>query len=160
MRLKGCHSMGRGALCAALALLTGPGLATEAKAAPVVSASPTAKPAPDTTAASVAKAAPETKATPNAKAAPDTRATATAKAAPDTKATATAKATPNAKATPATSDTSMTLRAGQSGTEFRSMTVEGEDRVHIDFGRPELNLDLDPEDVPGLSRGTAMDVLD
>jgi hypothetical protein len=55
---------------------------------------------------------------------------------------------------------SMTLRAGQSGTEFRSMTVEGEDRVHVDFGRPELNLDLDPQDVPGLSRGTALDVLD
>jgi len=55
---------------------------------------------------------------------------------------------------------SMTLRAGQSGTEFRSMTVEGEDRVHVDFGRPELNLDLDPEDVPGLTRGTALDVLD
>jgi len=55
---------------------------------------------------------------------------------------------------------SMTLRAGQSGTEFRSMTVEGEDRVHVDFGRPELNLDLDPEDVPGLASGTAMDVLD
>jgi hypothetical protein len=54
----------------------------------------------------------------------------------------------------------MTLRAGQSGTEFRSMTIEGEDRVHVDFGRPELKLDLDPEDVPGLTRGTAADVLD
>jgi hypothetical protein len=54
----------------------------------------------------------------------------------------------------------MTLRAGQAGTEFRSMTIEGEDRVHVDFGRPELNLDLDPEDVPGLTRGTAADVLD
>jgi hypothetical protein len=60
----------------------------------------------------------------------------------------------------ASADTSMTLRAGQSGTEFRSMTIEGEDRVHVDFGRPELNLDLDPEDVPGLTRGTAADVLD
>src|SRR3989442_3972433 len=54
----------------------------------------------------------------------------------------------------------MTLRGGQPGTEFRSMTVEGEDRVHVDFGRPDLTLDLDPEDVPGLTRGTAMDVLD
>ena len=71
--------------------------------------------------------------------------------------------TKSAPATPAPtttkSDSSMTLRAGQSGTEFRSMTVEGEDRVHIDFGRPELTLDLDPQDVPGLSRGTALDVL-
>jgi hypothetical protein len=62
--------------------------------------------------------------------------------------------------TQAPSDTSMTLRAGQSGTEFRQMTIEGEDRVHVDFGRPELHLDLDPEDVPGLTRGTALDVLD
>src|SRR2546426_7814389 len=65
-----------------------------------------------------------------------------------------------AAASPASSDSSMTLRAGQAGTEFRSMTVEGEDRVHVDFGRPELNLDLDPEDVPGLASGSAMDVLD
>src|SRR5437867_5972667 len=65
-----------------------------------------------------------------------------------------------AAATPASSDSSMTLRAGQAGTEFRSMTVEGEDRVHVDFGRPDLTLDLNPEDVPGLTRGTAMDVLD
>src|SRR5437867_8863921 len=57
-------------------------------------------------------------------------------------------------------DTSMTLRGGQSGTELRSMTIEGEDRVHIDFGRPQLNLDLDPEQVSGLTRGTAADVLD
>ena len=56
--------------------------------------------------------------------------------------------------------TTMTLPGGKSGTEFRSMTIEGEDRVHIDFGRPELRLDLNPEDVPGLTRGTAMDVLD
>jgi hypothetical protein len=60
----------------------------------------------------------------------------------------------------ATEDSSMTIRGGQSGKEFRSMTVEGEDRVHVDFGRPELNLDLDPENVPGLTRGTALDVLD
>src|SRR2546426_8979786 len=65
-----------------------------------------------------------------------------------------------AAASPASSDSSMTLRAGQAGTEFRSMTVEGEDRVHIDFGRPELILDLDPEDVRGLTCGTAVDVLD
>src|SRR5215471_1201304 len=56
-------------------------------------------------------------------------------------------------------DTTMTLKGGTSGKEFRSMTIEGEDRVHVDFGRPELRLDLDPEDVPGLSRGTALDVL-
>src|SRR6185436_15013493 len=59
----------------------------------------------------------------------------------------------------ASSDSSMTIRGGESGKEFRSMTVEGEDRVHVDFGRPELVLDLDPQDVPGLSRCTALDGL-
>jgi hypothetical protein len=75
-----------------------------------------------------------------------------------------AAATTKDKSTPAppqaSSDSSMTIHAGESGKEFRSMTVEGEDRVHVDFGRPELVLDLDPQDVPGLSRGTALDVLD
>jgi len=74
---------------------------------------------------------------------------------------ATSAVAPDAKrASAGAPEDSMTLHAGQSGTEFRSMTVEGEDRVHVDFGRPELNLDLDPEDVPGLTRGTALDVLD
>ena len=56
-----------------------------------------------------------------------------------------AKPAPVAKSAPTAtvSDSSMTLRAGQAGTEFRSMTVEGEDRVHIDFVRPELVLDLE-----------------
>ena len=57
-------------------------------------------------------------------------------------------------------DSGMTLRGDQAGTDFRTMTVEGEDRVHIDFGRPQLDLDLNPQDVPGLQRGTAADVLD
>src|SRR5438034_10056260 len=65
-----------------------------------------------------------------------------------------------AAATPASPGSSMTLRAGQAGTEFRSMTVEGEGRVHIDFGRRDLTLDLDPQNVPGVSGGTALDVLD
>ena len=71
-----------------------------------------------------------------------------------------AAAKPAAPSPAAGADTSMTLRGGQSGTEFRTMTVEGEDRIHIDFGRPDLKLDLDPEKVPGLTRGTAVDVLD
>src|SRR5262245_17164438 len=71
------------------------------------------------------------------------------------------QAAETAKGAPAASqDSSMTLRAGQTGTQFKSMTIEGEDRVHVDFGRPELNMDLDPQDVPGLTRGTALDVLD
>ena len=95
---------------------------------------------------------------------------ATAGAAPSASAAtrhAKAKATPlpSPPTTPVTSseageDSSMTIRGGESGKQFRSMTIEGEDRVHVDFGRPELTLDLDPQDVPGLSRGTALDVLD
>ena len=56
-------------------------------------------------------------------------------------------------------DSGMTLRGGQEGTDFRTMTVEGEDRVHLEVERPELTLDLDPEKVGGLESGTASDVL-
>src|SRR5258705_11293087 len=42
----------------------------------------------------------------------------------------------------ASADSSMTFRAGQGGTQFRSMTGEGGDRVHVAFGGPDLNLDL------------------
>ena len=66
-----------------------------------------------------------------------------------------------ATATPsrAGSDTSMTIPAGQEGAVFRSLTVEGEDRVHLEFERPPLALDLDPASAPGLDWGTAADVL-
>jgi hypothetical protein len=53
----------------------------------------------------------------------------------------------------------MTIPAGQEGTVFRSLTVEGEDRVHLEFERPPLTLDLDPASAPGLDWGTAADVL-
>ncbi len=56
-------------------------------------------------------------------------------------------------------DSSMTLRGGQERTDFRTMTVEGEDRVHLEVERPTLTLDLDPEKVGGLESGTASDVL-
>ncbi len=57
-------------------------------------------------------------------------------------------------------DSSLTLKGGQEGTVFRTLTVEGEDRIHVDFARPTLELDLRPADVPGLDIGTARDVLD
>jgi hypothetical protein len=57
-------------------------------------------------------------------------------------------------------DSGLTLRGGQEGTVFRTLTVEGEDRIHVDFERPELMLDLEPGNVPGLDLGTARDVLD
>ena len=65
-------------------------------------------------------------------------------------------------AAPAPGDSSKagyTLRGGQEGTVFKSLTVEGEDRVHIDFARPELKLDLDLDKAPGLDWGSAADVL-
>ncbi|HKW51631.1 MAG TPA: hypothetical protein VJQ53_07855 [Candidatus Eisenbacteria bacterium] len=63
---------------------------------------------------------------------------------------------PSSQAAP---DSGMTLRGGQERTDFRTMTVEGEDRVHLDIDRPALTLDLDPEKVGGLESGTASDVL-
>jgi len=59
----------------------------------------------------------------------------------------------------APADSGMTLQGGQERTDFRTMTVEGEDRVHVEVERPKLVLDLDPEKVAGLESGTARDVL-
>ena len=42
------------------------------------------------------------------------------------------------------------LKAGEQGTELESITVQGEDRVQIDFARPELVLNFDPMSAPGL----------
>ena len=57
-------------------------------------------------------------------------------------------------------DTTMTLRGGEEGTVFHTLTVQGEDRIHLDVERPELALDLDPAKAPGLEWGSARDVLD
>src|SRR5262245_16311327 len=63
--------------------------------------------------------------------------------------------------TPATKqDSAYTLKGGQEGTVFKSLTVEGEDRIRFDVERPALNVDLDPSKAPGLDWGTARDVLD
>jgi len=50
----------------------------------------------------------------------------------------------------ANSDTERQLKAGEKGTTLESITVEGEDRVQIDFKRPELVLNVDPLSAPGL----------
>ena len=70
----------------------------------------------------------------------------------------TAPPAPTAK--PARGDSAMALKGGQEGTVFGTLTVQGEDRVHLDFARPELALDLDPASAPGLELGNAHDVLD
>jgi hypothetical protein len=60
----------------------------------------------------------------------------------------------------AASDSARVMRGGQEGTAFRSLTIEGEDQIQIEFERPPLSLDLDPTKAPGLDWGTARDVLD
>jgi hypothetical protein len=60
----------------------------------------------------------------------------------------------------ADSSRDMTLKGGEEGTVFRTLTVQGEDRIHIEVERPTLRLDVDPAKAPGLDRGTVSDVLD
>ena len=55
---------------------------------------------------------------------------------------------------------SMTMHGGQEGTVFKSLTVQGEDRIRLDFERPALDIQLDPSQAPGLDWGSARDVLD
>jgi len=67
--------------------------------------------------------------------------------------------TSSAMAVEAPSDSSMSLSGGQEGTVFKSLTIEGENRVQITFERPELVIDLDPSVAPGLTWGSSIDVL-
>lgn len=53
----------------------------------------------------------------------------------------------------------MTLAGGTEGTVFGTLTVKGEDRISIEFERPELSLNLDPRDAPGLEWGDPLAVL-
>ena len=47
-------------------------------------------------------------------------------------------------------DTTMKLLGGEEGTLFKSLKVEGEDRIRIEFERPELILNIDPRTPLGL----------
>jgi hypothetical protein len=71
-----------------------------------------------------------------------------------------AASAPATKATRAAADSGMTMPGGREGTVFRSLTVEGEDRIRIDVERPSLKLTLDPTKAPGLDWGSARDVLE
>jgi len=51
------------------------------------------------------------------------------------------------------------LKAGEDGTVFRSLTVQGDDRIHLEVERPDLDLQMDPQKAPGLDLGDASDVL-
>jgi len=53
----------------------------------------------------------------------------------------------------------MSLSGDQDGTVFGSLTVRGEDRIHIEFERPELRIDLDAREAPGLEWGDPLGVL-
>lgn len=55
--------------------------------------------------------------------------------------------------------TDLTLKGGESGTVFRSLTVEGESRIRIDIARPKLQLDLDPRSAPGLELSSIQSAL-
>jgi hypothetical protein len=52
--------------------------------------------------------------------------------------------------TKAPADTAMTLHGGDEGTIFKSLRIEGEDRIRIEFDRPALDLALDARTAPGL----------
>jgi len=54
----------------------------------------------------------------------------------------------------------LVLKGDQDGTVFRSLTVEGENRVQIRFERPTLGIDIDPNQAPGLMLDDALDILD
>ncbi|MFT7699614.1 MAG: hypothetical protein ACI8S7_001442, partial [Candidatus Krumholzibacteriia bacterium] len=54
----------------------------------------------------------------------------------------------------------LTLKGDQEGTVFRSLTVEGENRVQVKFERPELGINVDPSLAPGLVLDEALDILD
>lgn len=60
----------------------------------------------------------------------------------------------------AASDSALTLKGGDEGTVFRSLTVEGEDRIHVRIERPPLAFDVDPTTAPGLQGTTTREVLD
>jgi hypothetical protein len=47
-------------------------------------------------------------------------------------------------------DTTMTLQGGEGGTTFKSLRIEGEDLIRIEFDRPGLDLALDARTAPGL----------
>ena len=65
-----------------------------------------------------------------------------------------------AESSPPAEDSTYTLKGGAEGTVFKSLTVQGEDRIRFDIERPPLSIELDPSKAPGLEWGSARDVLD
>ena len=131
---------------AALTLLLASGAAAQ-------KAAPTGTPKiPPSTVTSASKPAPSTE-KPASKPAPP--AEKTAKTTPPAE-----RPSPAAGSEPDSGKAGYTLKGGQERTDFRSLTIEGEDRVHVEIERPALALQLNPSEVKGLEFGTAADVLD
>ncbi len=57
-------------------------------------------------------------------------------------------------------DTSIVMPGGQEGSVFKDLVVEGEDLIRIEFGRPELQIDIDPQSAPGLEWGSIQEIVD
>jgi hypothetical protein len=69
-------------------------------------------------------------------------------------------ATPLFASVPADSAGTRTIKGGEEGAVLESITVEGEDRVRVEFERPPLRIDVDPETAPGLEWDSMGSVLD
>ncbi|HET6348508.1 MAG TPA: hypothetical protein VFH88_05430 [Candidatus Krumholzibacteria bacterium] len=61
-----------------------------------------------------------------------------------------AKTSSTNKAESAAPDSTMHIDAGAEGKNFNSITIQGEDRVRVQFDKPELKLNVDPTKAPGL----------
>jgi hypothetical protein len=57
-------------------------------------------------------------------------------------------------------DSSMVIPGGTEGATLKDMTIEGEDKIRVEFERPNLDLDLDPRTAPGLDWDHRRDVID
>lgn len=53
----------------------------------------------------------------------------------------------------------MSLKGDEESTVLESLTVEGEDRIQIEFDRPQLDLHIDGYQIEGLTWGRTMDVV-
>jgi hypothetical protein len=67
---------------------------------------------------------------------------------------------PSDTGTEAPADTGMVMPGGEEGTVFKDLVVKGEDLIRIEFERPELNIDVDPQSAPGLEWGSIQEILD
>jgi hypothetical protein len=57
-------------------------------------------------------------------------------------------------------DSSKTIKGGADGKTFESITVEGEDKVRVEFARPTLQVAIDPATAPGLEWDNFRAILD